>query len=330
MLPDKGPILVPLDGSLAAEKPLRVAEAIADLEGNNICVLHVSSRPMTMVEIVERVGLPDEWLTRVTVMNTVGEPAESICRAATEIGAHAILLSTHGAGGKLDTPAGHVTLYVLQEPPCPVYVLRSALDASSQVHRLRHLRRILVPLDGNFESVRSVQEASALASHSNARLLMLHIVDSRPETAPAPASPVFLDYPRYELEAWQDEFVRSSFAVIGRPDTANMVVALRVGDPGEEIVRYAADCDCDLLIASWKGRLSPGRAQVVQRLLESATYPLLFIVSRKPDAEMALRGRPLIEAAGRMRRARRISGEIANGEDIDVDPGYGTETEQSA
>ncbi len=284
---------------------------------------------MTISEVVEMVGLPDEWLTRVTVMNAVGEPAESICRAAAEIDAHAILLSTHGVGGNLDTPVGHVTLRVLQEPPCPVYVLRSALDAGTQVHRLRHLRRIVVPLDGNFESVCSVKEAYALASQSNARLLMLHIVDSRPETAPAPASPVFLDYPRYELEAWQDEFVRSSFAVIGRPQLANMVVALRVGDPGEEIIRYAADSDCDLLVAAWKGRLSPGRAQVVQRLLENATYPLLFLVGRKPEAE-AIEARPVIEATGRMRRARQASGEIANGEDIDVDPGYGTETEQSA
>ena len=71
-----------------------------------------------------------------------------------------------------------------------------------------------------------------------------------------------------------------------------MVVALRVGDPSEEIVRYAADSDCDLLIASWKGRLSPGRARVVQTLLEQATYPLLFLVSRRPDAEIAVGSQP--------------------------------------
>ena len=38
---------------------------------------------------------------------------------------------------------------------------------------------------------------------------------------------------------------------------------------------------------------------------------------------------PVIEAAGRMRQAGDI-GEIANGEGIDADPGYGTETERSA
>jgi nucleotide-binding universal stress UspA family protein len=320
-----------LDGSLPAEKPLRVAEAIADLEGNDICVLYVSSESLTAAETADRIGLPDDWTTRVTVISAVGEPAESICRAAVEIGARAILMSTHGAGGNLATPAGHVTLHVLQDPPCPVYVLRSALDAGTQVHRLRHLRRIVVPLDGNFESVRSVEEASALVSRSNARLLMLHIVDSRPETERAPASPVFLDYPRYELEAWQDEFVRSSFAIAGRPKAANMIVALRVGDPGEEIVRYAADSDCDLLIAAWKGRLSPGRARVVQMLLEQATYPLLFLVSRRPDAEIAAGVSPIIETAGRIGgRRRQPSEKSTNREDIDADSGYAAKAKRTA
>ena len=37
-----------------AEKPLRVAEAIADLQGNDICVLYVSSRPLTADETARR------------------------------------------------------------------------------------------------------------------------------------------------------------------------------------------------------------------------------------------------------------------------------------
>jgi nucleotide-binding universal stress UspA family protein len=318
-----------MDGSLEAEKPLQVAEAIAEWEANEIAVLFVSAEPLTASQTAERIGLPDEWVTRVTVLNAVGEPAEMIRRMARDIEARAILMSTHGAGGNLEIAAGHVTLHVLQDPPCPVFVLRSALDAGTQVHRLRHLRRIVVPLDGNFESVRSVEEAWALASRSNARLLMLHIVDSRPETARAPASPIFIDYPRYELEAWQDEFLRSSFALAGRPPGANLIVALRVGDPGEEIVRYAADSDCDLLVASWKGRLSPGRARVVQKLLEQATYPLLFLVSHRTEAEVAAGSRPVIEATGRIRQGRRPASKPANG-GIDDNHGYAAEAQRSA
>ncbi len=306
MLLETAPLLVPLDGSMPAEKALRVAEAIAELQENDIQVLYVSPRPLTAAETAARLNLGDEWRMQITLINAVGEPAETIRRIAWEIHAGAILMSSHGEGGNLEESAGHVTLHVLQNPPCPVFVLRSALDAGTQVHRLQHLRRILVPLDGNFESTLSVEEACMLASRSNARLLMLHIVDSSPETARAPASPVFLDDPRHELEAWQDEFLRSSFALAGMPRNANMVVALRVGDPGEEIVRYAAESDCDLLIASWKGRLSPGRARVVQMLLERATYPLLFVVSRVSNGETANHALPLVDEV-RQSRVDRIA-----------------------
>ena len=284
---DGRPLLVPLDGSLPAEKPLRVAQAIADLRQDDIHALFVSPEPLTPDETAKRLGIGDDWLSRIVLVNAVGEPAAMIRHTAAEIDADAILMFTHGSSGKMDTLAGHVTLQVLEDPPCPVYVLRSALNAATQVHRLLHLRRIVVPLDGNFESVRSVEEACALASRSNARLLMLHIVDTDLETERAPASPVFLDQPRYELEAWQDEFLRSSFAMTERPRDANMTVSLRVGDPGEEIMRFAADSDCDLLIIAWTGSLSPGRARVVRRLLEEATYPLLFIVTerRKNESE---------------------------------------------
>ncbi|MGD0114417.1 MAG: universal stress protein [Dehalococcoidia bacterium] len=304
MLLETAPLLVPLDGSMPAEKALRVAEAIAELQENDIQVLYVSPRPLTAEETAARLNLGDEWQTQITLINATGDPAETIRRIAWEIHAGAILMSSHGEGGNLDEPAGHVTLHVLQNPPCPVFVLRSALDAGTQVHRLQHLRRILIPLDGNFESTLSVEEASILASRSNARLLMLHVVDSNPETARAPASPVFLDDPRHELEAWQDEFLRSSFAVAGVPRNANMVVALRVGDPGEEIIRYAADSDCDLLIASWKGRLSPGRARVVQMLLERATFPLLFLVARARNGETNNHALPLARSAGEARQSR--------------------------
>jgi nucleotide-binding universal stress UspA family protein len=329
VLSDNGPILVPLDGSIPAEKPLRVAEALADLHGNEIAILYVSAHPFTPAETAENVGVPDEWIPRATLVNAVGEAADTICKVAKQMNARAILLSTHGASGNPDVAAGHVTLHVLQNPPCPVYVLRSALDAATQASRLRHLRRIVVPLDGNFESLRSVEEATALVSQSHARLFMLHIVDSRPETEPAPASPVFMDYPRYELEAWQDEFVRSSFAIAGPPDGTNMVVALRVGDPSEEIIRYALESDCDLLIVAWKGRLVPGRARVVERLLEQATYPVLFIVSRE-NAKNAATEKPVVDAVNHVRKRQPGQTTLANGGYLYAEPDDRTEIERSA
>jgi nucleotide-binding universal stress UspA family protein len=275
------PLLVPLDGSLPAARPLEVAQAIADLRGDDIDVLFVSAEPLAAGEVAEIVGLPVEWLPRVTLLNTVGDPGEGICRVAGEIKADAILMSTHGRTGDLTSLVGSVTLKVLQDPPCPVLVVRSALDFSSQARRLRHLRRLCIPLDGSPEAAWSVRVGSALARQANARILMLHIVDRRAKKDSALAGSSYSDHSVYELEAWQEEFIRGSFAMAHHPREVMTSVVLRFGDPDREIIRFAAETDCDLIVAAWGGNISAGRAKVVQVLLEQAACPLLFVRARE-------------------------------------------------
>jgi nucleotide-binding universal stress UspA family protein len=157
-----------------------------------------------------------------------------------------------------------------------VYVVRSALSAASQAHRLRHIRRILVPLNGSEQAAQAVREAAALATAASARLVLLHVV-CEPAQAREPAISRYSDQIHHEMEAWSDEFMRRGLAREpgDRPYTTD--VALRCGDPGEEIVRYARDEDCDVIIAAWGGSLSPGRARVVRTLLAQAPCPLLFL-----------------------------------------------------
>jgi len=277
------PLLVPLDGSLPAAQPLEVAQAIAELRGDDIDILFVSAEPLAAGEVAEVVGLPVEWLPRVTLLNTVGDPGEGICRVASEIKADAILMSTHGRTGDLRSLVGSVTLKVLQDPLCPVLVVRSALDFSPQARRLRHLRRLCIPLDGSPEAAWSVRVGSALAQQANARILMLHVIDNRPKKrGRALAGPSYSDQPLYELEAWQEEFIRGSFAMAHRPREATTSFVLRFGDPDREIIRFAAETDCDLIVAAWGGSIYAGRAKVVQMLLEQAPCPLLFM----PAAEL--------------------------------------------
>jgi nucleotide-binding universal stress UspA family protein len=242
----RAPLLVPLAGSLPAGQPLAV-----------------------------------EWLPRVTLLNAVGDPGEGICRVAGEIKADAILMSTHGRTGDLRSLAGSVTLKVLQDPPCPVLVVRSALDFSSQARRLRHLRRLCIPLDGSPEAAWSVRVGSALAQQANARILMLHVIDRRAEKGRALAGPSYSDHSVYELEAWQEEFIRSSFAMAHHPREVMTSVVLRFGDPDREIVLFAAETDCDLIVAAWGGSISAGRAKVIQMLLEQSSCPLLFVPGRE-------------------------------------------------
>lgn len=232
--------------------------------------------------VAVRARIPDAWRPRVRLHGVAGDAARAIRDVASEIAADAILLSSHGATGDLQAPAGHVTLAVLEAPPCPVYVVRSALSIHGQTHRLRHLRRILVPLDGTSEAAQSIEYASALALNAGARLLMLHVLTNQPDAARVRVTPGYADQSHYEFEAWEEEFVRSSFARSARPPEVRAEVALRYGEPGREIARYAHAEDCDLIVAAWGGRLSPGRANVVRTLLQDADCPLLFLRARAP------------------------------------------------
>ncbi|MDI6858320.1 MAG: universal stress protein [Dehalococcoidia bacterium] len=276
----KKSLLLPLEGSVAPEGPLHVAAAIADLRQVNISVLYVSPEPLPRQKVLRVLGISGDWAEKVEPLNAVGEPAQEILRVAGEIGADSIIMLTRGGTGEPET-LQHLTIPVLQDPPCPVFVVRMALDLLSQTGRLRRMRRILVPLDGTAEAAFALKEASGLAKQANARLLMLHVIESNPERGKAPATPSFSDHSPYEMEAWGDEFFRSNFALTPAPQGLEVEIALRFGDPQSEIIQFAAESDCDLVVAAWSGNLSPGRAAVVLRLLHEATCPLLFLLGKR-------------------------------------------------
>jgi nucleotide-binding universal stress UspA family protein len=270
-------LLVPLDGSMPAEQPLEVASALADLMDADIDVLFVSREPVPDEQVAVRARVSRAWLPRVRTHSAVGHAADGIRAVARALPASAILLSSHGATGNLGALAGHVTLGVLTDPPCPVYVVRSALSAQSQMRRLRHVRRILVPLDGSEDAAQAVAEAAALATATTARLVLLYVLCDQPPSAKAPAMSRYSDQVHHEIEAWRDEFLRSGLAREPGGGAFSAEVALRCGVPGEQIVQYATDEDCDVIIAAWGGNLSAGRAQVVQMLLAQAPCPILFL-----------------------------------------------------
>ncbi len=283
MRPQLAPrLLVPLDGSCDADEALTFAETIAESIAAEIHVLFVTDEPLAGEAVAERLGIGAQWTSRVHLHCESGEVANTICGVARDLAASAIFMPTHGTSGDLTVPAGHVTLGVLEHPPCPVYVIRSALDFRAQAHRIRHLRRILVPLDGTTEAAQAMERAAMLAARGNSRLLLLYVIDPG-RGARQRTIPVYYDQSYLELEAWKEEFVRNGFARTRRPASVKPEAALRLGDPGEQIVGYAREEDCDLIVTAWGGRISRGRARVVTTLLEQAVCPLLFLRAQRRD-----------------------------------------------
>ena len=122
------------------------------------------------------------------------------------------------------------------------------MSLHAQQRRLRHLRRILTPLDGTAEANQAVEYAADLAVRANARLLMLHVMGHDPAFARRHVAPAYSDQSHHEVEAWREEFERRGFATIQRPVALNAEAVLRAGDPSRVIVDYANEQDCDLIV----------------------------------------------------------------------------------
>jgi nucleotide-binding universal stress UspA family protein len=296
-------ILVPLDGSRAASIALSAARTLSHLTGAVVHALHVSRRRLPSDQLAAALGMPPDFLSDAIVDQAVGEAEREIPRTAAALGAELIVMSTHGSTHDIAQLAGHVTLWVIQEALCPVLVIRSALGVAG-AEKLRHVRRILVPLDGSPESTACVGHAADLARRNEAELCFLHVAlaaGALPKGRATLSAPRYLDQPYLEMEAWREEFVARclGFEQQARLDVP-LQLFLRRGEPAAEIVRFASERACDLILAAWGGSLAGERATVVKSLLQRAPCPLLFL-----RAELSEWQSPPRESAGT--KPRRVS-----------------------
>jgi len=151
-------LLVPLDGSILAEKALPKALQIAAPGGRITLVLVVDIPPLpisgydlmspsspwtsesTVNEIVERSrsyleGVADTIRTQAlqaSVLVEYGDPATVLVTVARERKIDAIIMSTHGRSGLRRWLFGSVTRRVLESAPCPVYVIPAHEPAADE------------------------------------------------------------------------------------------------------------------------------------------------------------------------------------------------------
>jgi nucleotide-binding universal stress UspA family protein len=148
-------ILVPLDGSPAAERVLPHAEALAERFGAALTLLHATTAPATVAAAEAAAGVipvapialdPIEIVTEeqreaaaylsglagrlrarglsVDVVEPEGDSADAILTAARDLGVDLITMTTHGHGGLGRLVLGSVTDEVVRHAPCPVLVVR--------------------------------------------------------------------------------------------------------------------------------------------------------------------------------------------------------------
>jgi nucleotide-binding universal stress UspA family protein len=247
-------VLVALSGGPGDEGLLADARTVADAGGFELRQLHVAGGPE------EAAGWPPE----VELVESAGTPADVIVRASA--GADIVAFSTRGQEGPGLGPVARELVTALKAPMLAVRPQARVIDT---------LRRLLVPLEGSPSTSEAMRRADDAFCARGREIVMLHVVtgDQPGEIGSLPA-PRIMDQEHYEWQAWQDEF-RMRFSQC--PEGGRHRVAVRVGEPGRMIVREARDLDADLIVISWRGYLSKGKAPVVRRLLAEAPCPLLLI-----------------------------------------------------
>jgi len=192
-------LLVPLDGSCAAEMVLAHAVALARTLGGKItllCVLEGSEghqrahSPPAPLSWQLRQAEAEAYLskmrlelqpylphTEIEVALEAGPPAKRIVEFAAAHGADMVLLCSHGQGGPAPWNLGSVSLKVVLHSHTSVMLVRAfALTPTLIENGGACYRRVLVPLDGSVRGEAALALASSCADANGGEIVLAQLV----------------------------------------------------------------------------------------------------------------------------------------------------------
>ncbi len=258
-----------LDGSRTSAAAMPVAHALAQASGVALHVVHAGDRPEPPLELLQKLGLSGRALGHVVVDELIGEPIAAILEHVGATPGAVIVQTVCGEKRAATGRAGHVTRAVLSAAPCPVILVRPGTVASGW-----SMRRVLLPHDGSAQTAAALTPAVELAQRAQAELLVLHVATLAGE--PGLPVPCYLDQPQHEWPEWSREFMERMDLFCLLPQQLRPRLFLSHGDPGAEILRFAAERRVDLIGLGWSGALVGTHGEVVKELLDRAPCPVLF------------------------------------------------------
>lgn len=301
-------ILVPLDGSVRAERALPVAAQIARAAGGSLLLVRVVSSPIDysgglspvpvmneqIIESVMQVAADylkatasQPSLAGIEIATEVlfGFPTQELSESARAHGSDLIVLCSHGRTGLTRWALGSVAHTLVHQSTVPVLVLRKA-EALAPPQRGPAICT-LVPLDGSALAEAALAPAQALtealAAPGRGALHLVQVVKAFQSTA----AEGFVD----ELNEEAFQLARSYLAAVARrvesevtertPEVTSAVVrAPDVVSALLDVAEQEGTGGCDLIAISTHGRGGLERwvmGSVTQRLLNASRLPVLVV-----------------------------------------------------
>jgi nucleotide-binding universal stress UspA family protein len=290
-------ILIPLDGSSAAEIVLPYAEEIAAKLSSEITVVTISESSTTDIDHLYRsyleqlsgqvrrelkeYGAKEGLAVNSEVL--LGIPSDEIARCAAESDVSLIAMASTGSSGQGPLLLGSITPKIIRVTDRPLLLIR--VPASHEVIQQKKLvKKILVPLDGSRVGEAAILHTEALARVLGAELVLIQVIE------PVVAWAGFEGSMSYA--APQDEESMKSAAIAYLSSVAKPLkesglstsIAIGFGSSADQIIDYATANAIDLIAMSSHGRSGIGRwlfGSVTSKLLRAADTPLLVIRATK-------------------------------------------------
>jgi nucleotide-binding universal stress UspA family protein len=294
-------MLVLLDGSKMAEVVFSYARELSGRLGLDLDLLHVCNTeeaqqlPMRqayiehMAEILkaqsqEICNQAEVKTAKKTIQArgkvVVGYPAEEILKYAGENKIDLVMLATHGRSGIRRWGLGSVTDKVIHEADVPVWLVPASLHEGILYDKIPK-RIILVPLDGSKLAEEVIPHVIALAKQRGVDTKIMLVNVSKPITPKlSEEDKSLIGEDVTSLKTTGELYLKT---VVKRFEDAglNAEAEQLVGDPAEEIVRYAATYEPRMIVMSTHGRSGFSRfvfGSVTENVLRRLQKTPLFLV----------------------------------------------------
>ena len=292
-------ILVPLDGSQAAEAVLPYVERIATATNARVLLLAAVDKPRdwgedTGGDLKGERHEAESYLRRLQarLASTIGndveaqvvasEPAAAVLATSEKQQPDLIAMTTHGRSGVARWVLGSVAAKLLHATHTPMLVVRPPAEGKQSDAPV--LTKVLVALDGSELAASVLPFAADLAKSLGASIVLFHAVFEPVMTYPG-AEAVFDAGVLEEMEAGAHEYLASAASDLAAKGVkADPVVA--VGNATDGIVFAAEREGAGLIVMSTHGRSGIGRivlGSVADAVVRRTSLPV--IVVRPPNKE---------------------------------------------
>jgi len=287
-------LLVPLDGSEAAEIVVPYVAYIGAKLGSNVILVTVSESAHPDLDHLYRTYLEQirervrillksrgiEEPSRVSSSVLLGNPADQILSYADESGADLVIMASRGSSGHGPWLLGSIAAKVLRASLKPVLLIRAPIDSSAEGQG-KIFRRILVPLDGSPAGEAALPYVQAIAKALDAELVLYDALEPV-TTLAAYGAGASVAIPQSYFESVKDSASVYLESVRKRLSQQGIVATTEVQDgrPADLILEYAQSKDIDMIAMSTHGRSGVGRwvfGSVTDKVLHSGDTPVLVV-----------------------------------------------------